>query len=225
MLALDFSGAYPGRVYAAEDQARAIARNGPSGAAWRSAAQQTPGEQVPGAHAFSQQRKVDAMSKTATFVRDLTGFTGAAKLYKLDPAFEERDWRTDEVEATHEHVIVSATIVPWGGGPETYIFPATADGEIADWGELSGSYKGGLDHATALENAGYAVALRGPVLHYSDEPALTHTEERPKMTCQECGCRLSWGEMLIPVFRVNREGDVETSGYAHKWHFSNPDED
>jgi hypothetical protein len=96
------------------------------------------------------------MTKTATFVRNLTGYTGDAKLYKLDPPIEQRN-RGDDVEATHEYVVVSATSVMFSG-PETYIFPGTADGEVADWGELDGSFRGGLDHEAALVGAGYTVA-------------------------------------------------------------------
>lgn len=87
------------------------------------------------------------MAEKATFIRDITGFTGDAKLYRT----------TDQ-----GHVVVSATVVPFGGGPETYIFPADENGKVTDWGELDGSYKGGLDHATALLNAGYEV-VAGPM--------------------------------------------------------------
>lgn len=57
-----------------------------------------------------------------------------------------------------DYVVVSAAVV--SGSPETYIFPAelTATGvEITDWGELTGSYRGGLDQETALNAAGYTV--------------------------------------------------------------------
>lgn len=104
--------------------------------------------------------------KTATFVRSLAGFTGDARLYMVSPAAEQRDW-DGALEATHDYVIVSATTVPFSG-PETYIFPATPDGEVADWGELDGSYRGGLDHEEALRNAGYVVG--GDVLVVAESP-------------------------------------------------------
>lgn len=66
-------------------------------------------------------------------IRNLTDFTGDAALYKLDD---------------DSYVIVSATVVPYSG-PETLVFPATADGEIADWGEIGGG-RGYLDHELAL---------------------------------------------------------------------------
>jgi hypothetical protein len=57
----------------------------------------------------------------------------------------------------YEYVRVSACTVPFSG-PEVYIFGSDSDGEITDWCELEGSYRGGLDHAVALANAGYEVA-------------------------------------------------------------------
>lgn len=75
----------------------------------------------------------------------LPDFSGNAALYRLDPPM-------DGVE----HVIVSAIDGSWA--TETYIFPADPSGEVTDWGELSGSYKGGTDHAEALRGAGYEIA-------------------------------------------------------------------
>lgn len=98
-------------------------------------------------------------TKTATFVRDVSkqnGATGVQRLYKLAPAIVDESWDGETTE--YEHVIVSATVVPFGGGPETYIFPATEGGEIASWRDLTGSYQGGLDHAEALVGAGYEVS-------------------------------------------------------------------
>lgn len=85
------------------------------------------------------------MSGTATLVRKLSGYAGDARFYRLDPPLDEG-----------EHVIVSAAQTH--SGPETYIFPATPDGEVADWGEIHGSIRGRLDHAEALRGAGYEIA-------------------------------------------------------------------
>lgn len=52
-------------------------------------------------------------------------------------------------------VAVSAAVI--GGEPETYIFACDAAGEISSFGELDGSQKGTVDHATALRAAGYEV--------------------------------------------------------------------
>lgn len=87
---------------------------------------------------------------TATYLRTLTGFSGDARLFKLSESIQYDKGETD-------HVIVSAVVVPFSG-PETYIFPANENGEIAHWGELDGSFRGGLDHAQALENAGWVPA-------------------------------------------------------------------
>jgi hypothetical protein len=83
------------------------------------------------------------MSGVATLVKRLDGWTGDARLYRLDPP-----------TTTGKYVIVSATAAPFSG-PETYIFAAREDGECEDYGELDGSYRGGLDHAEALRRAGY----------------------------------------------------------------------
>ena len=87
--------------------------------------------------------------KVATFIKDLDGFQGEAKLYKLDPPMENGDGKT-------EYVAVSAVMAMFSG-PETYIFPANEKGEVTSWGELDGSFRGNLDHEQALENAGYSV--------------------------------------------------------------------
>ena len=89
----------------------------------------------------------------AVFVKNLEGFTGDAKLYKMLPPLVATDYDGKTVE-THEFVIVSATVAMFSG-PETYIFPATEYGECKSYGELDGSYRGGLDHAEALRCAGY----------------------------------------------------------------------
>jgi len=95
------------------------------------------------------------MNKKATFMSDLDGFTGEAKLYKLYPPMEEINF-DDEVIGRHEYVVVSATVAMFTG-PETYIFPSDKHGNITSWSELEGSYRGELNHATALRNAGYLI--------------------------------------------------------------------
>lgn len=105
---------------------------------------------------------------TATFVKGLSDMRGHASLYKLDPPLvvTDCDWNAEEADRevleTHEYVVVSAVVVPFNG-PETYIFPANAEGHITSWGELEGSFRGGLDHAEALKGAGYKIvrALQG----------------------------------------------------------------
>ena len=52
------------------------------------------------------------------------------------------DWQDDDGDAPqHSYVIVSQANVMFSGW-ETYIFPATPEGKVTDWGELPGSRKG-----------------------------------------------------------------------------------
>lgn len=91
---------------------------------------------------------------TATFVRNLDGWRGDARLYRCEPPMQ---YGHDEEPKPAEYVIVSGVFAMFSG-PETYIFPATADGEVADWGELDGSFQGGINHEEALSGAGYEIA-------------------------------------------------------------------
>lgn len=97
----------------------------------------------------------------ATFIESLSGFRGNVKLYRVQPSVTYPAVNPDSGEWDYEggdteYVAVSAVNVEYSG-PETYIFPADEQGEILSWGELAGSYRGGLDHAKALRRAGYTV--------------------------------------------------------------------
>jgi hypothetical protein len=95
---------------------------------------------------------------TATRIRTLESFRGNAALYRVEPPMKgAAGWGDEGPTVTYPYVIVSAAHVPYSG-PETYIFGATEQGEVADWLELPGSYRGRLDHAEALTAAGYAIA-------------------------------------------------------------------
>jgi hypothetical protein len=83
--------------------------------------------------------------KTARLVKVMDGYRGDARLYKLSPPLKGA-----------RHVIVSAVNAMYSGD-ETYIFKADAEGQITDWLEMEGSFKGGLDHEKALRGAGYEV--------------------------------------------------------------------
>lgn len=85
------------------------------------------------------------LMNTARFIKDVRA-GGAAhwKLYKLTPPLDGNDY-----------VIVSAANV-FFSGPETYIFPANEHGDVTDWCELEGSFRGALDHRRALLGAGYS---------------------------------------------------------------------
>ena len=84
----------------------------------------------------------------ATLIKDnLPDFQGHAALYRVNPPHEG-----------NEFVIASAVNAIYTG-PETYLFPADADGRVIGWwNELEGSYRGGLSHAIALGRAGYSIA-------------------------------------------------------------------
>lgn len=88
---------------------------------------------------------------TATLLKMLepTTFTDQ-RLYALDPPL--KDWNDNEVR----HVVVSATFVT-GFGCETYIFGSDETAENINYCELNGSFKGRVDHAQALRNAGYTI--------------------------------------------------------------------
>jgi hypothetical protein len=88
-------------------------------------------------------------SETAKKIKSLDGWKGDAALYELSKPVRSRG-------RSYTHVIVSAVVAPFTG-PETYIFPATPDGEVANYGELPGSGRGFLDHAKALRDAGYTL--------------------------------------------------------------------
>lgn len=83
--------------------------------------------------------------KTASYIRDIDEWNGEAKLYKLSEPLEG-----------YSFVVVSSVVVMFSG-PETYVFPSNKNGEVTDWRELKGSYKGDLNHEKALKNAGYKV--------------------------------------------------------------------
>jgi len=98
--------------------------------------------------------------KIAKFVKDCSeDFKGTAFLFKMSPPmrYREYDCDTDKYK-THRttYVIVSAVVVLISGA-ETYIFAADRFGNIKNWTELGGSYRGGLNHEEALNNAGFSV--------------------------------------------------------------------
>ena len=89
---------------------------------------------------------------------------GDARLYRLEPPYVGQDpYSSNEGDLMQvEYVIVSAATMPFSG-PETFIFPASAEGEVQEWLEMEGSFKGGLNHRKALKNIGYEVvdSVRG----------------------------------------------------------------
>lgn len=92
--------------------------------------------------------------KTATKIKVLDGFRGEAALFRVSPPMKLNS-PVGEL-TTCDYVAVSAARAPLSG-PETYIFAADEHGEIIDWCELPGSFRGALDLTKALDNAGYVV--------------------------------------------------------------------
>ena len=92
--------------------------------------------------------------KTAHELRKLDG-PNDARLYRLSHPV-----RYGNGGDRTRTVIVSAAVVPFMG-PETYIFPTNDEGDVLDWGELEGSFRGGLDHEAALRGAGYTLMVPG----------------------------------------------------------------
>ena len=92
---------------------------------------------------------------TATFIKTLNDWRGDARLYELSQPVAY-DGESSEPEHAH-HVVVSAVNVTHSG-PETFIFPARADGSVRDFGEMPGSFSGALDHERAIREAGWVLA-------------------------------------------------------------------
>jgi len=89
--------------------------------------------------------------KTAKLIKVMDDFKSEASLYELNPPLSFHKGLGYGI-VYHKYVIVSA-VVTWDG-PETYIFPATRGGEVVDWMELPGSFRG-LSHEEALK--GYKI--------------------------------------------------------------------
>lgn len=87
----------------------------------------------------------DTQRKIAKHVRNLFNFRGSAALYRMSPPY-----------AGHEFVIASA-VNDGVSIHETYLFPSTPDGEIADWGELDGSERNTTSHERVMSNIDYVI--------------------------------------------------------------------
>lgn len=96
--------------------------------------------------------------KIATAIKRKDG-NGVGYVFRVQPPMHDQPWG-DSKPQEFRHVWVSAASVPYSG-PETYIFGCQESGEVIDWGELEGSYRGGLSHEQALEAAGYTVEWAG----------------------------------------------------------------
>jgi hypothetical protein len=87
----------------------------------------------------------------ATFVRDLDGFAGSARLWQTSEPYSYPDDRWgDEGEPLGTTTYVVSSAANAYGGPETFLFPSDEGGNVLDWLELSGSVVGALDHERAI---------------------------------------------------------------------------
>lgn len=100
----------------------------------------------------------------STFVRDITD---RQKLYRTSEPFActkiirepGQGWLQGRLEPTETSFIVSS----WcnieteiaQGCPETYLFAANEDGEVIDWCEMEGSFKGAYNHEEAMNNSNF----------------------------------------------------------------------
>lgn len=95
--------------------------------------------------------KVAKGQKTATFLAHV----GLPEKTKPTHYVAQHHYKCEQGDEVW-YVVVSAADVPYSG-PETYIFPSNEKGTILKYTELPGSFRGALDHARALRNAGYVV--------------------------------------------------------------------
>jgi hypothetical protein len=91
------------------------------------------------------------VTTTATFVRDVHNDGPAShKLWHVDPPIPDYEGNPTS------YVITSAVNASgYDSGPETLIFAADADGNIKDFMDLEGSYRGELNHERAIREAGW----------------------------------------------------------------------
>lgn len=85
---------------------------------------------------------------TARLIKQTRAPGAVQAVYELTPPYME-----------NTHVVVSAVS---GDGrlvkvPETYIFPCNEYGDVTSYADLPGSFRGDMDHARALTNAGYTI--------------------------------------------------------------------
>lgn len=114
--------------------------------------------------------------KTATFIKAINSeFDEPAyrdqKLYFLFPPL------CSNSSHMYSYVVVSA-ISSSLIDPETYIFPSDEDGNVLNYEELTGSYRGGICHETALYAAGYTLVK-------SEDSYEVVPEERWHSICKE----------------------------------------
>lgn len=81
-----------------------------------------------------------------------TSPTGADQvIWSVTPAVNWGGTWEGSKSGTADFVLTSAIDAMFSGW-ETYIFPCDKDGEVVDWGELPGSFRGPPNHEAAIMN-------------------------------------------------------------------------
>lgn len=88
-------------------------------------------------------------------MREVEQILGAKYLKDIGGGKDHRLWKlsrecvSEDGALKYSYVLTSAAYVRYSG-PETYLFPSDKDGNILEWSELPGSFKGDLDHNRAI---------------------------------------------------------------------------
>ena len=98
--------------------------------------------------------------KKAYFIRNVDGFAGDARLYKLS---EPAEYFTQDGNREKCNYVIVLAIYDFIVGAETYIFPTDENGKILSWSEMDGSFWGRMNHEKALRKAGYEVTRDGKI--------------------------------------------------------------
>jgi len=87
-----------------------------------------------------------------TRVRELESSKSGARrvLWRCEPPFQCVGWDGELEPAEPTEYVITSAVNAMFSGAETYIFAADAEGNVTDWGELPGSYRGGYDHEKAI---------------------------------------------------------------------------
>lgn len=117
-------------------------------------------------------------NRTAILLKEnMENFSGRANLYELYPPLQiPNEYFNPEIDSESKeekvimHVVVSGideSTFPFKNNPilisnfecpvETYIFESDNEGNIKDWSELEGSFRGEINHERALKNLGYTI--------------------------------------------------------------------
>lgn len=117
----------------------------------------------------------EPVEKTAALVKEVSGYNGPARVYKVAPPVEAnlaKAWEAPKIIQT-DYVVVVSVEHPIDG-PEVNIFPADESGKALEWTKLSGSCSGTISHDEAIRQGGYKL----PDLSVSPSPNLDRARIR-----------------------------------------------